>query len=186
MRKTTRRFCRRRATVVPALGLLGLAGVVAFATSVVPAAAQVRIGGHGAYQTGVLEGQFGVGGRTEIDLGFIAGGLAAIGAFDRFFPDCDGCSQWDASGVLGYAQGAFHAGLGATYQRLGSTDRSVEAGTWTAILVAGFRFDRLEVFVPFLEFRQELASRDQNQQTMSLGFLVGPSRARTAPPAPAR
>lgn len=164
----------------------GLAVATALAVpSPSPAAAQIRGGPHGLYQTGILEGQFGVGGRIEVDLPFVFDGFTAIGAFDRFLPDCDGCSQWDASGVVGFVQGPFHAGLGATYQRLGSANEPAST-SWTGLLVAGLRFDRLEVFVPFLEVRQELASSDQNQQTVSLGFLVGPSRARPAPRAPAR
>lgn len=195
MRKTTPRLGRRGAAGFPATGrtgiplapgLLGLACAVVLATDAVPAAAQIRVGGQGVYQTGVLKGQFGAGGRAEIDLGFVAGGLAAIGIFDRFFPDCDDCSQWDASGLAGFVQGPFHLGLGATYQRLGSGDDAGAVGSWSGLLLAGFRFDRLEVFVPFLEVRQELASQDQNQQTVSLGFMVGPSRARTAPRAPQR
>lgn len=198
MPKTIPRFRRRDATGRPttawtcvpiAPGALGLACALAggaILRSPNAAAAQIRVGGHGVYQTGVLEGQFGAGGRAEVDLGFVVGGLAAIGTFDYFFPDCEGCSQWDASGLVGFVQGPFHAGLGATYQRLGGGEASEAARGWTAILVAGFRFDRLEVFVPFVEFRQELASRGQNQQTASLGFLVGPSRARTAPRAPER
>ncbi len=198
MPKTTPRFRRRAAAGRPttawtrvqsATGVLGMACALAgWAAIQSPdaAAAQIRVGGHGVYQTGLLEGQFGAGGRAEVDLGFVVGGLAAIGTFDRFFPDCDGCSQWDASGLVGFVQGPFHAGLGATYQRLGGMDEAAETGSWTALLVAGLRFDRLEVFVPFVEVRQELASRDQNQQTVSLGFLVGPSRARTAPRAPGR
>ncbi len=173
----------------PAPVALGLACALAAWAAFQPpeaAAAQIRVGGHGVYQTGVLDGQFGAGGRAEVDLGFVVGGLAAFGTFDYFFPDCEGCSQWDASGLVGFVQGPFHAGLGATYQRLGGAEVSEAARGWTAILVAGFRFDRLEVFVPFVEVRQELASRDQNQQTVSLGFLVGPSRARTAPRAPGR
>lgn len=186
------RAASRRAWLdgVPAPGVLGLACALAAWAALQPpeeaAAAQIRVGGHGVYQTGVLDGQFGAGGRAEVDLGFVVGGLAAFGTFDYFFPDCDGCSQWDASGLVGFVQGPFHASLGATYQRLGGAEVSEAARGWTAILVAGFRFDRLEVFVPFVEVRQELASRDQNQQTVSLGFLVGPSRARTAPRAPGR
>lgn len=188
--RSTSRFGSWSWTRVPVgPGALGLACALAGWAALQPteaAAAQVRAGGHGVYQTGVLDGQFGAGGRAEVDLGFVAGGLAAIGTFDYFFPDCEDCSQWDASGVVGFVQGPFHAGLGATYQRLGGSEASEAARGWTAILVAGFRFDRLEVFVPFVEFRQELASRDQNQQSVSLGFLVGPSRARTAPRAPER
>ncbi len=186
MRKIDLRLRQRIGLPARSATCLGLAATLALATPSSPAAAQIRAGGHGVYQTGILDGQFGVGGRAEIDLGFIAGGLAAIGTYDYFFPDCKGCSQWDVGAVVGFAQGAFHAGLGATYQKLGQEGEDPDLSGWTAILVAGLRFDRLEVFVPFVEIRQELGAKDQNQQTVSLGFLVGPSRARTAPRAPAR
>lgn len=157
--------------------LLILAGLAACTT---PAAAQVRGGAHGAYQTQFLDGSYGVGGRVELDLGFLPGGLTLAGTYDHFFPDCSECSGWDAGlQILSVPPGPLYLGVGTNHRRFGDGG-SQDPGDWVFNVIAGIRIPVLPVLSPYFEYRQQVGS-DVNEQTFSLGLVLSPARARNAP-----
>ena len=144
--------------------------------------AQLRAGGYGVYQTGVFEGSFGVGGRAEAVLDFIARGLTVAGTYDHFFPGCTECSAFNAGlQVLIAPPRALYLGLGADYGRFSDGAEGTVDTDWSASLVAGIRVPVLPVVVPFIEIRQQFWSTSINEQTLSLGVIVSPARARNAP-----
>lgn len=148
--------------------------------------AQVRAGAYGVYQTGVFEGSYGVGGRAELAMGFIARGLTLAGTYDHFFPGCADCSAHNAGlQILLAPPNALYLGLGADYGRFsgGDVDDATDSD-WAVNLVAGVRVPIMPVIVPFLEFRQQLWSSTINEQTLSLGVIFTPARARNAPRRP--
>ena len=149
-----------------------------------PAAAQVRAGGHAAYQNKVSDGTFGVGGRAEVDLGFIFDGLALAGSYDRFFPGCDDCTLWDAGGWVIASQGPLYLGLGTSLQRYEGADVVADTEEWGFHALVGLKFLDIPVIVPFVEYRQQVGAETLNRTTFSLGILLGPSRARAAPRRP--
>ena len=157
--------------------LLVLAGWVPRAAD-----AQIRAGGHGVYQTGVFEGSFGVGGRAEAVLDFIAPGLTVAGTYDHFFPGCVECSAFNAGlQVLIAPPSALYLGLGADYGRFSDGAEGTADTDWSMSLVAGIRVPVLPVVVPFIELRQQFWSTSINEQTLSLGVILSPVRARNAP-----
>lgn len=151
------------------------------AASVKPAAAQVRGGAHGAYQTQSFGGSYGVGGRVEFDLSFLPGGLTMAGTFDHFFPRCTTCSANDVGLQLLLAPPTpLYLGAGTNYRKFddGQSDAS---GEWTFNVIAGIRIPVLPVLWPYLEYRQQVGSDLINDQTISLGLVLSPARARNAP-----
>lgn len=157
--------------------LVVLACLAAWTT---PVAAQVRGGAHAAYQTQFLDGSYGAGGRVELDLGFLPGGLTLAGTYDHFFPDCRECSAWDAGvQLLSVPPAPLYLGIGANYRRFGDS-RSEDPGDWVFNLIAGIRIPALPVLWPYLEYRQQVGS-EFNEQTFSLGVVLSPARARNAP-----
>lgn len=181
--------------MVAVAALITAAALTAAATA--PAAAQlsVRAGGHALYQSQIFGGTFGYGGRAEVELGFIRSGLTVVGIYDHLLPDCDGCSYRGFGGqVLLASQSAIYVGVGASHQQFrrpaGRPDRASGEtdpldDDWVFSMVAGVRLPVLPVIVPYIELRQEVGS-DLNKQIFAVGFLLSPSRARTAPRAPGR
>ena len=152
-----------------------------------PVAAQVRGGGQAVYQSEFQDGTFGLGGRAEVDLGFIFDGLAIAGTYDRFLPDCDECSFWEAGGQVIIGNGTFHFGVGSSFQRFERGGDLAELGTtedWAFNLMTGLRFVNVPVVTPFVEFRQEVLGEPVNEQTFSVGVLFGPPSGRRPPGRP--
>lgn len=150
------------------------------------AGAQVRAGGYGVYQTGVFEGSFGVGGRAEVALDFIASNLTVAGTYDHFFPDCADCSAFNAGAqALLVPPIPLYLGVGAENRRFsdGQADGTTHSD-WSMNLIVGVRVPVLPMVVPFFEFRQQLWSTTINEQTLSLGVVFSPGRARNAPRRP--
>ncbi|MYG81746.1 MAG: hypothetical protein F4187_08280 [Gemmatimonadetes bacterium] len=155
--------------------LVGLAAWPTLAT------AQVRAGAHGAWQTQFLDGSFGVGGRVEVDLSFLPGGLTLAGTYDHFFPDCGTCSASDAGlQLLAVPPTPLYLGLGANYRRF-SDGQSDDSGDWSVNLIFGIRIRVLPVLWPYAEYRQQIGSESINEQTVSVGLVLSPARARNAP-----
>ncbi len=148
--------------------------------------AQVRAGVHGVYQTGVFEGSWGVGGRAEAMLDFVARGLTVAATYDHLFPGCEDCSAFDAGlQLLVTPPSPLYLGLGASYSRYGAEAGGEPADSdWALNLIAGIRLPLLPVVLPFVELRQQLMSSTINQQTLSLGVVFAPARARNAPARP--
>ncbi len=160
------------------------AALAALACGISPADAQVRAGVSGVYETGVFEGTYGVGGRAEFGLDFLTRGLAVAGTYDHFFPGCADCSSANAGVQIVMAPPSpLYLGVGANLSRFndGQSDQAADSD-WAMNLIVGVRFSVLPVVRPFFEFRQEILSRDINAQTLSLGVLFSPARARNAPP----
>ncbi len=153
-----------------------------------PAAAQVAVGGHGAYQSEIFEGTFGAGARLEVDLGFLRRGISLAGTWETYFPGCDDCSLWEAGGqVIVSGESPIYLGLGGSFQRFERGESLSELGDtddWIFNLVVGIRFSVMPVITPFVEYRQEFGSESANQQTMSVGILLSPARARNTPARP--
>ena len=169
---------RRHAASRHRLTLFLLVGLAAWAT---PAAAQVRVGGHGAYQTQFLGGSFGVGGRAEIDLSFLPGGLTLAGTYDHYFPECGTCSLSDAGlQLLVVPPTPLYLGVGTNYQRF-EDGQSGDSGDWVFNLIVGIRIPALPVLWPYAEYRQQIGSESINEQTVSVGLVLSPARARNAP-----
>lgn len=140
-----------------------------------PTAAQVRAGGHVVYRTELVEGITGYGGRVEIDLGFLFEQLTLIGTYERLSPNCDQCELWQTAGQLAMVGSVGFVGLGAGFSRLDDPARSDEVkDEWTFELTAGARYAFKGFLTPFFEIRQELGEGILNNQTLSLGILVGP------------
>lgn len=154
--------------------------LVAIAAGLAPAAAQVRAGLHGSYQTQILEGSYGFGGRAEFDLSFLPGSLALAGTYDHFFPDCASCSASDIGVQVIIDAQPMYLGLGTSYRRFEAGESS-DSDDLAVNLVAGIRIAVLPVLWPYLEYRQEIGSGTINEQTFSLGVVFSPARARTAP-----
>ena len=162
------RFVRRAAAVVA----LSAACLI----TVAPTAAQVRAGGHVAYRTELIEGTTGYGGRVEIDLGFLFEQLTLIGIYDRLSPNCNQCEFWQTSGQLGLVGAVGWIGLGVGFSRLDDPGSVREEVTeeWTFELSGGARYRFKGFLTPFFEIRNELGDGILNNQTLSLGVLVGP------------
>lgn len=158
---------------------IGIA-TVASAVGMAPVSAQVRGGLHGTYQTEVLEGSLGVGGRAEFDLDFLPVGLALAGTYDRFFPDCSSCSVSDIGVQVLVPSQPLYLGLGTSYRRF-DAGGSGDSNDWAMNVIVGIRVAVLPVVWPYLEYRQQVGSDTLNQQTFSLGVVFSPARARTAP-----
>lgn len=183
-------------TIRPSQGARSFAGAsvrtvciaVAVAMGWLPQAAraQVSAGGHAVYQTGVFDGTYGLGGRAEVALDFLAPGLAVAATYDHFFPDCSDCSAFNAGAQLLVAPPSpLYLGLGADYHRFSEAQGEATADSeWAFNLIVGIRVPVLPVVVPFVELRQQLWSTHLNQQTLSLGVILTPARARTAPSRP--
>lgn len=163
-------------------------GVLAAVSVAAPANAQIRAGGHALYKSQVFDGTFGVGAHAELDLDFVRRGLVVAGIYDRLFPGCEDCSSSEYGGQLLFAtRGPIYFGVGAAHRRYeGDGELAAEdgSGDWAFNYAAGLRLRGMPVIVPFLEFRQEFGSDTLNEQTFSLGILVGPTRSRTAPRRP--
>lgn len=166
--------------VDPARILRRFAAVAAlFAVSLIaaaPATAQVRVGGHGLYQLDLLDGTFGYGGRVEFDLGFLWEDLVVTGIYDRYSPDCPGCSYWKTGAQAGLLSRVGYFGLGTYFSRF--EDPGAGAGNtieddWTYELVAAIRYP-LGLLTPFFEIRNELGQGILNKQTLVAGVLLGP------------
>jgi len=140
-----------------------------------PAMAQVRAGGHVVYRTELARGNTGYGGRVEIDLGFLFEQLTLIGIYDRLSPDCNNCEFWQTSGQLGLVGAVGWVGLGVGFSRLddpGAVEGVSEE--WTFELSGGARYQYRGFLTPFFEIRNELGDGILNNQTLSLGVLLGP------------
>lgn len=167
--------------------------VAAFPTTA--ARAQFRVGAHAAYQTQIVEGDFGAGGRLEVDLDFIRPGVTLAGTYDHFFLDCDQCRAFEVGGELLFGPGPVFVGGGAFYRSYDPGDdppaprpgapRSTQPASaeWAFSLVAGVRFPQVPVVTPFGEFRQEFGG-SPNRQTISVGVLVGAGGRRRPPAGP--
>ena len=171
----------------------GAAVATLFAACVIagapPVTAQARAGGHVFYQSELVDGSFGYGGRVEFDLGFLVDQLVIGGTYDRVFPECDDCTSWEAGGQVGFYSGQGHIGLGAYFSRFetaGSGDGPGVSDDWTFALVGGVRFPLKGFLMPFLEIRQELGQGFLNSQTIALGILLGPYGGGENPRTPAR
>ena len=188
MKSAIRRFRSARssfrlAAIIPVPAILAAAIAITG-----PAAAQVAVGGHGAYQTEIFDGTFGAGARLEVDLGFLRRGISLAGTWETYFPGCDDCSLWEAGGqVIVSGENPIYLGLGGSFQRFERGSSLAELGDtddWIFNLVFGFRLRVMPVITPFMEVRQEFGSESANQQTISVGILLGPARARNTPPRP--
>ncbi len=164
--------------LAPLLAVLMGASVIQSLPS--PASAQFRVGGHGVYQRGLVGGTFGVGGRGEIDLGFVFEGLLVAGTYDRFFPNCETCSLGEVGTELGVTRGPTYVGIGASFRRF-QAEEGGPTKDWDGNFVFGIRFPSVPVVTPFVQYRLELHSETINDQTFSAGFLVGPPRLRRRP-----
>ena len=154
-----------------------------------PVAAQARAGGHVLYQSDLLNGSNGYGGRVEFDLGFLFDQLVIGGTYDRVFPECDDCTFWEAGGQVFFFAGLGYIGLGAYFSRfatVGSENRTTVDDDWTFALVGGARFPLKGFLMPFLEIRNELGQGILNNQTIALGILLGPYGGGENPRTPAR
>ena len=158
--------------------------VVAMAARVAPASAQVRVGVHGVRQSEIVNGSFGWGGRAELDLDFLWRGLTLSGTYDHLLPDCDGCSGNEfGAQLLVVPPNLLYLGVGVGYRRFSDIpeDQSGDQTDWGVNLVAGIRVHVIPVIVPFFEVRQEMFAGTLNNQTLSLGVVVSPARARNIP-----
>lgn len=158
--------------------------VAAFPTTA--ARAQFRVGAHAAYQTKIVGGDFGAGGRLELDLDFIRPGTTLAGAYDHFFLDCDQCSSYEVGGQLLFGPGPLYVGGGASYRSFDTGDDTPmlePSNEWAFSLIAGVRFPQVPVVTPFGEFRQQLGGA-VNRQTIAVGVLVGAGERRRPPAGP--
>ena len=175
----------RLATTIQVSVIFAAAAATAIAG---PAAAQVAVGGHGAYQTEIFDGTFGAGARLEVDLGFLRRGISLAGTWETYFPGCDDCSLWEAGGqVIVSGENPIYLGLGGSFQRFERGSSLAELGDtddWIFNLVFGVRVPVMPVITPFVEIRQEFGSESANQQTISAGILLSPARARRTPARP--
>ncbi|MDE2761264.1 MAG: hypothetical protein OXQ94_03715 [Gemmatimonadota bacterium] len=162
--------------------------VLVLAVVAAPLPGQVRIGGHGLYRNEIVRSQFGAGARAEVDLGFVMPHLALGAVYNHFFQDCEECRSWEAGGQATLGAGAGYIGLNVVRSRFEEVagDRTTRSDDWKFSVVVGFRLLGLPVVVPFLEARQSLGSDALNDQSVSLGIMIGPARARSAPRAPGR
>ena len=171
----------------PRLSLfLPTAALLLAASQPATAEAQFRIGGHGVYQNQIVGGDFGAGGRAEVDLAFLRDGLTIAATYDHLFLDCESCRSFEAGGEILFGPGPLFAGLGAAYRGFDPGDDSSMSASdneWAFSLVAGLRFPQVPVVTPFAAFRQQIGS-DANRQTISVGVLVGPRERRRAPRRP--
>lgn len=162
------------------------AALLLAASQATPAEAQFRIGAHGVYQTQIVGGDFGAGGRAEIDLAFLFDGLTVAATYDHLFVDCESCRSFEAGGELLFGPGPFMVGAGAAYRSFEPGDNSPmleSSNDWAFSVVAGLRFPQVPVVTPFGMFRQQLGGH-VNRQTISVGVLVGPRERRRAPGRP--
>ncbi len=169
--------------------LLAVAGLQFGALLGAPAGAQTGVGGHVVYQTEILDGTLGFGGRAEAGLEFLLPGLSLVGTYDRYRVDCADCSLWGAGGQVMLGSEMLRIGAGSTFQRyrrgeVQAGDSLAVADDWAFHLVAGFRLSFARFVVPFVEFRQELLGDPTNSQTLSAGVVVGWPEARRAPAVP--
>lgn len=162
------RFFRRVAAVATLIAACLITGA--------PTAAQVRAGGHVVYRTELIQGTTGYGGRVEIDLGFLFEQLTLIGIYDRLSPNCNQCEFWQTSGQLGLVGAVGWIGLGVGFSRLDDPEAVLEQVTdeWTFEVSGGARYRFKGFLTPFFEIRNELGDGVLNNQTLSLGVLVGP------------
>ena len=161
-------------------------GLLALLAVAVPVEAQVRIGGHGVYRNELLASGFGVGGRAELDLGFLLPQLGITGVYNRFASECDECGSWEGGGQVTIGDGASYIGLNLLLARTKQPedDQIVVNDDWKFSVVIGLRVLNLPVVVPFFEVRQSMGSGVWNDQSLSLGVLVGPARSRRPPRPP--
>ena len=163
------------ASVAGALVLAAVASALASA----PLAGQFRLGGQGVYRSQVGGGEFGYGGRVEVDLGLLISNLGVAGVYNTF-PCGEGCS------TLTEAGGQVTLGTGSTYLGLNLLRSVLETGKpeeydLKLSAVVGFRVGGLlPIAAPFLEVRQSIGS-GLSDQAVAVGVLVGPSSARRAP-----
>ena len=162
------RFVRRAAAVAA----LFLACLIAVA----PTAAQVRVGGHVLYRTELVEGTTGYGGRVEVDLGFLFEQLTLIANYDRLFPNCNECEFWQTGAQVALVGTVGYIGVGGYFSRCATRGgrlyyRSRCSGPE---LTGGARYQLKGFLTPFFEIRNELGDGILNNQTLSLGILVGP------------
>ena len=162
------RFVRRAAAVAA----LFLACLIAVA----PTAAQVRVGGHVLYRTELVEGTTGYGGRVEVDLGFLFEQLTLIANYDRLFPNCNECEFWQTGAQVALVGTVGYIGVGGYFSRLDDPGMAAEPvqDEWTFELTGGARYQLKGFLTPFFEIRNELGDGILNNQTLSLGILVGP------------
>lgn len=159
------------------------------------ARAQFRAGPHATYQTELVGGDFGAGGRLELDLDFIRPGLLLAGTYDHFFPSCDQCRSFEAGGELLFGAGPVFMGGAAAYRSFDPGDAAptrdpgdptpvrTASAEWVFSLVLNVRFPQVPVVTPFGEFRQEFGG-NPNRQTISMGVLVGAGGRRRPPARP--
>ena len=144
----------------------------------------MRAGVHGFYTSRAFDGTFGAGARAEVDLNFLARGLALAGIWDRRFTECEDCTLTELGGQLLLApQGPLHLGVGAGYKLEADADPpgGLEPDLWNLYLVAGLRLQGLPVIEPYFEVRQEFASGGLNEQTFVAGVLISPVSRRATP-----
>ena len=152
--------------------------IVASLMSVAPAAAQVRLGGHGLYKNELLNGTYGYGGRIEIDLGFLVDQLVVGGTYEILSPECDAaCEYWEAGGQAGFHSGIAYLGLGVSFSRFentGAAGQPTVEDDWIFALVGAIRYPVKGFLTPFFELRNQLGEGILNSQTLVLGVLLGP------------
>lgn len=152
--------------------------IVTSVTSVAPAAAQARVGGHGLYKNELLNGTYGYGGRIEIDLGFLVDQLVVGGTYEILSPKCEAaCDYWEAGGHAGFHAGIGYLGLGLSFSRFentGAAGRPTIEDDWIFALLGGMRYPLKGFITPFFELRNELGEGILNSQTIALGILLGP------------
>ena len=160
-----------------------------------PATAQLRVkaGAYGLYQSKIFDGTFGFGARAEFELAFLRDGLTLVGFYDHLLPDCAECSLRDIGGqVLLAPLGSLYIGAGASRQTFegsgGGSGHGIDDPGPDLLTTGSMNADRgharvpvLPMVVPFFEFRQQMGSPEINQQTVAVGILITPSRARAAP-----
>ena len=136
---------------------------------------QISVGGQGVYRSQLFDGTFGVGGRVLIDVP-VRRGLGILGTYDHMFPDCSGCSSYQASASVVFSQGqGLYVGGGATFN---SFDRGIEfdgeqkTEEWAGHFLLGFSVPNVPVVTPFGEVRYEIGDI-ANETVISIGAYFG-------------
>lgn len=159
---------------------LGLS-LVLVCTPVKPAAAQLSAGADVSYNSNVVGGSWGFGGRAGVqlpDVGFARWKLVGAGMW--YTPNCSGgtCDWWELQGTLMFSQSGSnpvspYLGVGGIYQSFNLARATVDDTDWGVDLLIGTFIGQWGPVLPYVEVRYKVMHTISNQFVFQLGFGVG-------------